>query len=102
MMKMQGCRILWILFYKGWEEVVNASITNLLRTTLSKNSKDQQAGQQSLKMPTDILKLEKHIKALCEKLEKGVVLVPGTNRKPGIYSYFTLLFLEVLLKITIL
>jgi hypothetical protein len=28
-------------------------------------------------MPTDILKLEKHIKALCEKLEKGATLVPG-------------------------
>ena len=46
---------------------------------MSKNSKDQQVVQQPLKMPTDILKLEKHVKVLCEKLEKGATLVPGMS-----------------------
>jgi hypothetical protein len=58
-------------------------MATLLRTTLSKTGKqiDQIPSQLQLKIPTDVTKLEKHIKSLYEKIEKGAVLVPGAERK---------------------
>lgn len=65
----------------GWEEIVSASLTNLIRTTLAKNTKEQLVNQQTLKMPQDILKIEKSIKTLVDKIEKGATLVTGVSRQ---------------------
>ena len=67
---------------------MNAAVTNLLRTTLSKTTKDNLNLQTQLKMPTDILKLEKHIKTMCEKIEKGATLVSGVTRQQSWFFYF--------------
>lgn len=77
-------KIFFVFIFKGWEEIVDAAVSNLLRTTLSKTSKDQLTSQQQLKIPTDVLKLEKHIKTMSERIEKGTMLVHGVTRKPGI------------------
>jgi hypothetical protein len=66
---------------KGWEETVNVSIATMLRTTLSKGSKEQILSQLQLKIPTDVVKIEKHLKTLHERIEKGSVLVHGVERK---------------------
>jgi len=71
---------------------VNASVSNLLRTTLSKTTKDQMISQQPLKIPTDTLKLEKHIKNLAERLEKGATLVPGAVRQTGEFIFVLICF----------
>jgi Bardet-Biedl syndrome 9 protein len=58
---------------QGWEELVNAGITHLLRTSLAKSSKEQQQQSSfpSLEMPADIQKLKKHIALLCDRICKG-------------------------------
>ncbi|XP_039771064.1 protein PTHB1 isoform X2 [Ornithorhynchus anatinus] len=76
----------------GWEETVDAAVSHLLKTCLSKSSKDQAlnlSGQ--LSMPKDTSRLKKHITLLCNRLAKGgrlclsadsaaqpTVLVPGS------------------------
>ncbi|XP_064199426.1 protein PTHB1 isoform X1 [Anguilla rostrata] len=57
----------------GWEESVDAAVSHLLRTCLSRSSKDQalslSTGQ--LSMPKDTARLKKHITLLCDRLGKG-------------------------------
>jgi hypothetical protein len=48
--------------------------------------------QQPLKIPTDTLKLEKHIKNLAERLEKGATLVPGAVRQTGEFIFVLICF----------
>lgn len=63
--------------FKGWEEIVNASISNLLKTALSKSSKENTPAtqQNALKLPIDSSKIEKQLKSLISKLENGATIV---------------------------
>ncbi|CAN2389661.1 PTHB1 N-terminus [Pristimantis euphronides] len=56
----------------GWEESVDAALSHLLRTCLSKSSKEQALNLTSqLSIPKDTSKLKKHITLLCDRLAKG-------------------------------
>ncbi|XP_071490439.1 protein PTHB1-like [Diadema antillarum] len=71
---------------QGWEETVDASVTNLLRTCLAKTAKDQAINPAPLTMTTDISKLKKHIAQVTEKLAKGARLqvegqAPGERQR---------------------
>ncbi|XP_063778611.1 protein PTHB1 isoform X2 [Pseudophryne corroboree] len=77
----------------GWEESVDAALTHLLRTCLSKSSKDQALNLTSqLTIPKDTARLKKHITLLCDRLSKGgrlslsadsgsqqAIVMPGEN-----------------------
>lgn len=68
----------------GWEEVVNAAVSNLTRSALSKSSKDSSGQPQiSLKIPTDSNKIEKQLRSFVSKLENGASLVPSFYQKKG-------------------
>uniref|UniRef100_A0AAY4A8U8 Bardet-Biedl syndrome 9 n=1 Tax=Denticeps clupeoides TaxID=299321 RepID=A0AAY4A8U8_9TELE len=57
----------------GWEESVDAAVSHLLRTCLSRSSKDQATSLSTsqLSIPKDITRLKKHITLLCDRLGKG-------------------------------
>ncbi|XP_059829564.1 protein PTHB1 isoform X1 [Hypanus sabinus] len=56
----------------GWEECVDAAVVHLLRTCLSRTSKDQALNPTNqLSMPKDTSRLKKHITLLCDRLSKG-------------------------------
>ncbi|KAI1885592.1 hypothetical protein AGOR_G00205400 [Albula goreensis] len=57
----------------GWEESVDAAVSHLLRTCLSRSSKDQalSLSTSQLSMPKDTARLKKHITLLCDRLGKG-------------------------------
>ncbi|XP_046907324.1 LOW QUALITY PROTEIN: protein PTHB1, partial [Hypomesus transpacificus] len=57
----------------GWEESVDAAVSHLLRTCLSRSPKDQALSLASsqLTMPRDTARLKKHITLLCDRLAKG-------------------------------
>jgi hypothetical protein len=60
---------------QGWEELTYASLTHLLRTTLTKPGKQEAAGTsslQTLSMPADAAKLKKNITLVCDRLSKGM------------------------------
>ncbi|KAJ8019984.1 Protein PTHB1 [Holothuria leucospilota] len=56
---------------QGWEETVDAAISNLLRTCLAKTAKDQTINPTAFEMPPDSSKLKKHIMQLTDRLTKG-------------------------------
>ncbi|CAH1790036.1 unnamed protein product [Owenia fusiformis] len=58
----------------GWEEIVDTSITHLLRTCLAKSSKDQTINPAPLTMPKDTTKIKKHVALLFDRLGKGARL----------------------------
>uniref|UniRef100_A0A8K9XE68 Bardet-Biedl syndrome 9 n=1 Tax=Oncorhynchus mykiss TaxID=8022 RepID=A0A8K9XE68_ONCMY len=57
----------------GWEESVDAAVSHLLRTCLSRSPKDQalSLSTSQLNMPKDTVRLKKHITLLCDRLGKG-------------------------------
>lgn len=56
----------------GWEETVDAAVSHLLKTCLSKSSKEQALNLSSqLSKPKDTSRLKKHITLLCDRLAKG-------------------------------
>ncbi|XP_039382518.1 protein PTHB1 isoform X2 [Mauremys reevesii] len=64
----------------GWEESVDAAISHLLRTCLSKSSKEQVLTLTSqLSLPKDTSRLKKHITLLCDRLAKGGRLCLSTD-----------------------
>uniref|UniRef100_A0A9L0J2A0 Bardet-Biedl syndrome 9 n=1 Tax=Equus asinus TaxID=9793 RepID=A0A9L0J2A0_EQUAS len=64
----------------GWEETVDAAISHLLKTCLSKSSKEQALNLSSqLSMPKDTSRLKKHITLLCDRLAKGGRLCLSTD-----------------------
>ncbi|XP_074801462.1 protein PTHB1 isoform X5 [Natator depressus] len=64
----------------GWEESVDAAISHLLRTCLSKSSKEQALTLTSqLSIPKDTSRLKKHITLLCDRLAKGGRLCLSTD-----------------------
>ncbi|CAM9770142.1 unnamed protein product, partial [Heterosigma akashiwo] len=56
---------------QGWEELVDAAMTYLLRTALAKTQKETALLQPSVAMPADTAKLRKHISIVCDRLNKG-------------------------------
>ncbi|KAF6301482.1 Bardet-Biedl syndrome 9 [Rhinolophus ferrumequinum] len=64
----------------GWEETVDAALSHLLKTCLSKSSKEQALNLSSqLHLPKDTSRLKKHITLLCERLAKGGRLCLSTD-----------------------
>ncbi|XP_027267484.1 protein PTHB1 isoform X3 [Cricetulus griseus] len=64
----------------GWEETVDAAIAHLLKTCLSKSSKEQALSLSSqLTIPKDTSRLKKHITLLCDRLAKGGRLCLSTD-----------------------
>ncbi|XP_031201486.1 protein PTHB1 isoform X1 [Mastomys coucha] len=64
----------------GWEETVDAAIAHLLKTCLSKSSKEQALNLSSqLNIPKDTSRLKKHITLLCDRLAKGGRLCVSTD-----------------------
>uniref|UniRef100_A0A8C7AVD6 Bardet-Biedl syndrome 9 n=1 Tax=Neovison vison TaxID=452646 RepID=A0A8C7AVD6_NEOVI len=64
----------------GWEETVDAAISHLLKTCLSKSSKEQALSLSSqLNIPKDTSRLKKHIALLCDRLAKGGRLCLSTD-----------------------
>lgn len=57
--------------------MIDASVTHLLRTTLSKNAADATLNPAPLVIPKDTEKLKKHIALVCDRLGKGVKLTEG-------------------------
>ncbi|XP_077056310.1 protein PTHB1 isoform X2 [Siphateles boraxobius] len=57
----------------GWEESVDAAVSHLLKTCLSRSPKDQAISLSSgpLTLPKDTARLKKHITLLCDRLGKG-------------------------------
>ncbi|GAA6099765.1 protein PTHB1 isoform X1 [Tachysurus ichikawai] len=57
----------------GWEESVDAAVSHLLRTCLSRSPKDQaiSLSTSQLSMPKDTSRLKKHIMLLCDRIGKG-------------------------------
>ncbi|XP_036395450.1 protein PTHB1 [Megalops cyprinoides] len=57
----------------GWEESVDAAVSHLLRTCLSRSPKDQamSLSTSQLTMPKDTARLKKHITLLCDRMGKG-------------------------------
>ncbi|RLW11425.1 hypothetical protein DV515_00001768 [Chloebia gouldiae] len=66
--------------YEGWEETVDAAVSYLLRTCLSKSSKEQALTLSSqLSMPKDTSRLKKNITLFCDRLAKGGRLSLSTD-----------------------
>ncbi|XP_033629589.1 protein PTHB1-like isoform X2 [Asterias rubens] len=59
---------------QGWEEAVDAGVSNLLRTCLAKKAIDQAVNPAPLTMAGDASRLKKHITQLSERLSKGARL----------------------------
>ncbi|XP_073781881.1 protein PTHB1 isoform X4 [Danio rerio] len=57
----------------GWEESVDAAVSHLLKTCLSRSPKDQAISLSTgpLTIPKDTSRLKKHIMLLCDRLGKG-------------------------------
>lgn len=57
---------------QGWEESVDAAISHLLKTCLSRSSKEQALTvTNQLSIPRDTNRLKKHITLLYDRLAKG-------------------------------
>jgi len=57
--------------------MTDASVTYLLRTSLSKNAADATLNPAPLAIPKDTEKLSKHIAVVCDRLGKGAKLTEG-------------------------
>ncbi len=55
----------------GWEEIMEANMTQLLREYLAKNTKEKNSQPQPLIFPKDTVKLKKHITMVIERLMKN-------------------------------
>jgi len=59
----------------GWEELTNAAMVQLLRTSLAKNSKEASASVGNLEFPNNTEKLKKHITIVTDRIAKGFKLI---------------------------
>lgn len=84
--------LLYVYVSQGWEESVDAAVSHLLKTCLSRSPKDQAISLSTgpLTIPKDTSRLKKHITLLCDRLGKGGRLslsseanVPTTVMMPG-------------------
>eukprot|EP00741_Cyanophora_paradoxa_P025557 tig00000383_g24662.t1 len=67
---------------QGWEECVEAAMTQLLRTALAKNAKEAGSGPQPLTRATDTVRLKKHITLVCDRLSKGARIALSSAPPP--------------------
>ncbi|KAK6166671.1 hypothetical protein SNE40_023310 [Patella caerulea] len=65
----------------GWEEMVDAAVTHLLRTVLAKTAKDTSINPAPLTIPSDASKVKKHIALMCDRLGKGCRLIEGLRER---------------------
>jgi PTHB1 C-terminus len=70
---------------QGWEEMVDASVTHLLRTSLSKNAKDVTLNPTPLSSLKDVQSVKKHIAMMCDRLSKGAKLSDGKHSVNSMY-----------------
>ena len=67
----------------GWEEKTDLALTYLLKTSLSRSSKDAAVSFPALELPRDTSKLKKHISLVCERIAKGsrpkIIDLPESN-----------------------
>jgi len=56
---------------EGWEEQVEAAMVYALRTSLSKSKKDTKISQHRIGKIKDIHKVTRHIRIVCDRLDKG-------------------------------
>ncbi len=56
---------------EGWSEEVEASLVYSLRTSLAKTAKDTSISQHSFGKLKDVEKLKRHLRIVCDRLEKG-------------------------------
>jgi len=61
--------------------MIDASVTNVLRTSLSKNVTDTTLNPAPLTVPQDTEKLKKHIALVCDRLGRGAKLTEGVSRR---------------------
>lgn len=66
---------------QGWEELIDAAMTHLLRTVLAKNKKESASVPQPLAVPKDTSKLVKHIALVFDRIMKGAKIVVPTQEK---------------------
>jgi Bardet-Biedl syndrome 9 protein len=64
---------------QGWEEMTDAAITHILRTSLSKNVKDVTLNPAPLTPLKDTTTLKKHLALMCDRLVKGGRLTLGSS-----------------------
>jgi hypothetical protein len=67
----------------GWQEVTEAALTQLLRTDLAKNSKEQAAALPALQPAKDTARLRKHMALVMERLAKGMKLAVHGQGSPA-------------------
>ncbi|CUI14745.1 Hypothetical protein, putative [Bodo saltans] len=58
----------------GWEETVDANLTHLLRTALSRNTKESSTSPQPLVASADGTKVKKHLTIVLDRICKGATL----------------------------
>ena len=58
-----------------WEESTDAAVTFLLRSIMGTGAKDVKVVAKDLVPPSSTDKLKKHLRLLCDRLEKGALLV---------------------------
>mmetsp|Transcript_36785 Transcript_36785/g.88469 ORF Transcript_36785/g.88469 Transcript_36785/m.88469 type:complete len:861 (+) Transcript_36785:50-2632(+) len=59
---------------QGWEEQVDSALIHLLRTCLARNLRDRTTMPPPMKMPSDTMKLKKHITNVIDRLANGARL----------------------------
>jgi len=55
----------------GWEEMVDANITFMLKKCLAKSTKEQNVSLPPFAIPKDTSRLKKHIALFCDRINKG-------------------------------
>jgi Bardet-Biedl syndrome 9 protein len=66
------CDIVNVYMFQGWEEVADAALSHLLRTSLAKGSKtSQHLTPITLEPMKDITRFKKHISAVLDRICKG-------------------------------
>eukprot|EP00118_Oscarella_pearsei_P013887 m.115130 g.115130 ORF g.115130 m.115130 type:complete len:899 (+) comp37533_c0_seq3:53-2749(+) len=56
---------------QGWEETVDAAVSQILKTSLAKTVREQSVSFTQVEMPNDASKLKKHIALMCDRLKRG-------------------------------
>jgi len=67
--------------------MIDASVTHLLRTSLSKNAADATLNPAPLAIPKDADKLKKHIALVCDRLGKGAKLTEGLYYRMCLFAF---------------
>jgi Bardet-Biedl syndrome 9 protein len=69
---------------QGWEEIVDAGLMYLLRTSLAKNSKDTAFVSTQFEPLDNVEKLTKHISMVFDRISKGGRLIKLKTKEPSV------------------